>query len=147
MTIEPNPYSPPISVTRNSHRPFGWTWAVPATLLAVIAILLVALPFILALLALLCGNAIGFIALAVYRQRIAARISALTILLLLATLFFTNWGFSMPEPRIRIAWLYFVPACALQLTLISIPIWLNSTRSPSLMKTSRRRNEPTGNAK
>jgi hypothetical protein len=126
MTIEPNPYSAPISVTDNLKQTFGWTWAMPMMLLAVIATLLVALPFMLALFTLLFGNTIGFIGLAVYRQRIAVRISALTILLLLFTLFFTNWGFSMPEPRVRIAWMYFIPACVLQLSLISAPIWLRN---------------------
>lgn len=50
-----------------------------------------------------------------------------TSVLLLATLFFTNWGLSTPRPVVRVAWPFLVAACVLQLCVFVN--WLFSERS------------------
>lgn len=55
------------------------------------------------------------------RWRIANATFA-TSCLILATLFFTDWGLSTPHPVIRIAWKFLVGACLMQ--LYAIVTWL-----------------------
>ena len=128
--MEPNMHSAQLPDPDNSIRARNYFMGVSVALIAGAALVLASLPFQISLLTLIGGNVIGFIVLAAYRQKIATRISALTILLLLFTLFFTNWGFSMPEPRMQIAWMYFIPACVFQLSLILLPFWLHKVFAP-----------------
>ena len=102
--------------------------AVAALVLATIG-LFIAFPLMLTLLALLAFNGIAYITLLIFRQTTAANLAFLTGVLLVASLLFTDWGFSTPNPRIRISWISLIPACASQLTLISMPLWC-SRRTP-----------------
>ena len=78
--------------------------------------------------ALLACNAVAFIALLVARQTTAANLAFLTGVLVVASLMFTNWGFSMPNPRVTVSWVCLIPALIAQLALIACPFWLPLTQ-------------------
>ena len=130
-TMEPNPYEVPVeapaeaTVDRVVACDRRWFVAIP---LAAVVLLFATLPLILALLALLACNAVGFVALLIARQTAAADLAFLTGVLLVASLMFTDWGFSMPRPRIIVSWGYLIPAIIAQLALIVCPFWLPFTR-------------------
>ena len=86
--------------------------------------LFASLPLMLTLLVLLACNSIAFIVLLIVGRSRSAGLALLTGVLMLASLIFTDWGFSMPNPRIRISWLAFVPACISQLVLVTMPLQL-----------------------
>ena len=77
----------------------------------------------LALLLLSACNGIAFIVLIVARQTTTAKLAFLTCMLMIVTLVFTNWGFSMPNPRIRVFWGGLFLACISQVALLMTPIW------------------------
>jgi len=97
-------------------------WTAASLLLSVVA-LFVALPLMLTLLALLASNGIAYITLLILRHTKAANLAFLTGVLLVASLLFTDWGFSTPNPRIRVSWISLILACLSQLALISMPLW------------------------
>lgn len=51
-------------------------------------------------------------------KRLGSGLAGATVVLLIATLFFTNWGMSSPKPVIRIAWSYLISACVSELALV-----------------------------
>ncbi len=58
-----------------------------------------------------------------YRGRAQLRTLALaTFALIIATLFFTDWGLSSPQPRVRVAVLPLIAACFTQ--VLTIVLWL-----------------------
>lgn len=124
--MEPNPYEAPAEETIDRAASFDRRWftAVP---LAAVVLLFATLPLMLTLLALLACNAVAFIALLIARQTTAANLAFLTGVLLVASLMFTDWGFSMPKPRIIVSWVCLIPAMIAQLALIACPFWLPFT--------------------
>lgn len=125
--MEPNPYEAPAEATTDRAASFDRRWftAVP---LAAVVLLFATLPLMLTLLALLACNAVAFIALLIARQTTAANLAFLTGVLLVASLMFTDWGFSMPKPRIIVSWVCLIPSIIAQLALIACPFWLPFTR-------------------
>jgi hypothetical protein len=84
-------------------------------IVAAISALFAAFKWPLALL-ILCGlNAAASVYFCATRRARIAGPAFITSCLILATLFFTDWGFSSPNPRVRIAWPYLVAACLSQL--------------------------------
>lgn len=62
-------------------------------------------------------DAVAGILLIALSKTTAAKLAWLSCFLMLVTLFFTNWGFSMPEPKVDIFWGGAVMACVSQLAL------------------------------
>lgn len=120
--MDSNPYSPPAETADNPIRIFRSIWIVAVLLLAVM-VLFASLPLMLTLITLLACNGIAFFVLLIVHRTTEASLAFLSALLMLATLMFTNWGFSMPNPRIRVSWISLIPACISQLTLISMPVF------------------------
>ncbi len=125
--MEHNPYEAPgeaasVGLTSFDRR---WFTAIP---FAALVSLFATLPLMLTLLALLVCNAVAFLVLLVARQTTAANLALLTGVLLVASLMFTDWGFSMPNPRVTVSWICLIPAIIAQLTLIACPFWLPFTR-------------------
>lgn len=120
--MEPNPYEAPAEATTDRAASFDRRWftAVP---LAAVVLLFATIPLMLTLLALLACNGVAFIALLIARQTTAANLAFLTGVLLVASLMFTDWGFSMPKPRIIVSWVCLIPAIIAQLALIACPFW------------------------
>jgi hypothetical protein len=98
-------------------------------MVAVVSALFTALKWPLALL-IVCGlnAAASAYFCATRRPRIAAA-AFMTFCLILATLFFTDWGFSTPNPMVRIAWPFLAAACVSQ--LCTILYWLISAQHGS----------------
>lgn len=120
--MDSNPYSPPAETADNPIRIFRSIWIVAVLLLAVI-VLFASLPLMLTLITLLACNAIAFVVFLIVHRTTEANLAFLSALLMLAALMFTNWGFSMPNPRVRVSWISLIPACISQLTLISMPVF------------------------
>ena len=99
-------------------------------MLAVSLVVLFAIvPLMLTLLALLACNLVACLVLLILRRSSAAGLAFLTCVLLVASLLFTDWGFSMPYPRIRVSWFSLIPACVSELALITMPLWPFPKRS------------------
>lgn len=88
---------------------------------------LLTLPLLLSLLALLASNAIAFVVLLFNRKTSIAIHALMTGALLSGALTFTNWGFSMPNPKVTVSWAFLMPAIIAQLALIASPLWLPCT--------------------
>ena len=125
--MEYKPYTAPAELTASGVVSPDRRWLAVIPLLAVVA-LFATLPLMLTLLVLLAGNAIAFFVLLVLRQSTSAALAFLTAVLIVASLMFTNWGFSMPNPRITISWVCLIPAIISQLALIGTPYWQPFTR-------------------
>ena len=125
--MEHNPYEAPVETASAGPTSFDRRWFTAIPFAAVI-VLFATLPLMLTLLALLACNAVAFLALLVARQTTAANLAFLTGVLVVACLMFTNWGFSMPNPRITVSWVCLIPAIIAQLALIACPFWLPFTR-------------------
>jgi hypothetical protein len=121
--MEPTPYSTPTENHNNSFRSAKLCWVVVLFLLAIIFAIFAFLPLMLSLLTLTIGNTLAFIAMAIRHQRNAAILALLTGCFMFASLVFTNWGFSMPNPRVRVFWYSLIPACIMQFLLATMPIW------------------------
>jgi hypothetical protein len=80
--------------------------------------LFIALKWPLALLALVGLNAIVGIGFRINRNRLNGNLACATAVLIFATLYFTDWGLSMPHPVVRVAWPYLIAACVSELALI-----------------------------
>ena len=119
--MESNPYTPPAESLDDSVRPFASIWIVVLLLLVVI-VLFASLPLMLTLITLLACNAIDYIVFLILRRTTEANLAFLSGLLMVAALLFTDWGFSTPNPRVRVSWISLIPACISQLALISMPI-------------------------
>lgn len=130
--MEQNPYSAPIAFD-DSATSFDRRWLIAMPLIVVVAVF-ATLDLMLALLCLLACNSIAFAVLLIVHQTTAAKLAFLTGVLVLATLIFTNWGFSMPNPRIRVSWVCFIPACVSQMALILTPIWLSRLQRVDLRR-------------
>ena len=127
MSIKPNPYDAPAGPTASGAASFDKRWIAAISLVAVIT-LFATLPLILTLLTLLVGNVVAILALVFARQNFAANLAFLTAVLLLASLIFTDWGFSRLSPRVTVSWVCLIPAVISQLALITCPFWRPSTR-------------------
>lgn len=103
-------------------------WISIALVISLVA-LFAAFPLMLTLLVLVGCNAVMFLVLACCRQAVPAKLALLTVVLMTASLFLTDWGFSSLHPQIRPSWLSLVPACISQLALVSSPMWLSTKRS------------------
>lgn len=125
--MEHNPYDAPVVNFLEDTRSFDWRWLSSVSLAGTI-ILSVTLPLILTLLVLVACNTIAFIALLIFRQTTASGLAFLTGVLMFASLIFTDWGFSMPNPRITISWGWLIPACLSQLVLILLPFRLSNSQ-------------------
>ena len=125
--MEPNPYDAPAETAVDGSASFDRRWLAAIPFVAVV-MLFATLPLMLTLLALLACNAVAFIALLVARQTTAANLAFLTGVLVVASLMFTNWGFSMPNPRVTVSWVCLIPALIAQLALIACPFWLPLTQ-------------------
>ncbi|MEM6472671.1 MAG: hypothetical protein AAF802_24130 [Planctomycetota bacterium] len=125
--MEHNPYEAPLGTGSAGPTAFDRRWlaAIP---FAAVGALFATLPLMLTLLVLLACNAVAFLVLVVERQTMAATLAFLTCVLVVASLMFTNWGFSMPNPRITVSWVCLIPAIIAQLALIACPLWLPFTR-------------------
>jgi len=93
---------------------------------AVVCALFAALKWPLALLALSGMNAVACVRFWLTKRTRMALMAFATSILMLATLLLTNWGLSMPQPVVRVAWPYLVAACVSQSAtilfwLVSIP--------------------------
>lgn len=126
-TMKPDPYAAPAEARTDRSASIDWRWLAAIPLVTVVA-LFVTLPLMLTLLAMLACNAVAFVALLIARQTTAANLAFLTGVLLVASLMFTNWGLSMPNPRITVSWLCLIPAIIAQLALVACPFWLPFTR-------------------
>jgi len=91
---------------------------------AVISALFGHLAWPLALLALSGLNGIASVWFWLTKRSRLGKMAALTAILILATLFFTDWGFSSPHPVVRVAWPLLVAACIAE--LVTIVMWLVS---------------------
>ncbi len=127
-----NPYETPTTPPKDVRKFDQWRlWIAGILLLSVVA-LFVALPLMLTFLVLLAFNGMAYVILLILRHTKAANLAFLTSVLFVASLLFTDWGFSMPNPRIHVSWISLTLACLSQLALISMPLW-------------RQFNSPTGN--
>ena len=127
ISMEHNPYEAPVEAASVGSTSFDRRWFVAIPLAAVV-VLFATLPLMLTLLALLACNTVAFLVLLVARQTTAATLAFLTGVLVVASLIFTDWGFSMPNPRITVSWICLIPATIAQLALIACPFWLPFTR-------------------
>jgi len=118
-----NPYEAPVETPPLHAGPVDRRWLAAIPFVAVV-IMFVTLPLMLTLLVLLACNVVTFVVMLIVRQTTAVRLAFLTGVLLVGCLVFTNWGFSMPEPRIIVSWIWLVPAIITQLALIACPFWL-----------------------
>ena len=59
-----------------------------------------------------------------YERQLLGTTAAVTAMLMLATLFFTDWGIEMPHPVVQIAWPHLVAACIAEVA--AIIMWLLS---------------------
>ncbi len=91
---------------------------------AVISTLFAQLKWPLALLALSGLNGAASIWFWLVKRSRVARMAALTSLLMLATLFFTDWGLSSLHPVLRVAWPLLIAACIAE--LLTLLLWLVS---------------------
>ena len=114
---EQNPFKTPTHAPQNTDGGFV-VQILGVILLAVLVSLYAILPTLLFLLVLLAGNAIAFVVFSFLRFNATLMFSFLACVFILATLLFSNWGFSMPNPRITICWACFIPACVFELALI-----------------------------
>ncbi len=85
---------------------------------AVVGALFVVFAWPVALLVLSGMNAVGCIGFAIVRQLKIAGFAGVTSILIMATLFFTDWGLSSLHPVVRVAWPYLIAACAAELTTV-----------------------------
>ena len=113
-----NPYASPVVPPGVSTRSGRWRTRLVVVLVVSLVALFVTLPLMLTLLMLVMGNAVAFVFLAYSRRGVAAGLALLTAALMAASLILTNWGFSMPYPRIRVSWFTLIPACISQLVLV-----------------------------
>ena len=125
--MEHNPYEAPVETASVGSTSFDRRWFTAIPFVAVVA-LFAALPLMLTLLVLLACNAVAFLVLLVARRTTAANLAFLTGFLVVASLMFTDWGFSMPNPRVTVSWICLIPAIIAQLALIACPFWLPFTR-------------------
>lgn len=121
--------NPPVTTT-DTH-PLGIHARIVIVGLLVVGVvgLFIVVPLMVTFLALAAVNFLAFIILPLFRQPLAPILAILTAVFWVASLVYTEWGFSTPNPRIRISWFSFVPACLFQLVLISLPIWHPRRRS------------------
>lgn len=96
----------------------GWRRSVAVALVTALIALFAATFLMLTLLILIGCNGIAFIVLYV-RHSPSAKLAFLTAALMFVSLILTDWGFSTPHPRIRVAWVALVPAGIAQIALIS----------------------------
>lgn len=124
-----NPYASPCVPPGASVRFGRWRKRLVLALVVSLVALFVTLPLMLTLLALVVGNAVAVVILVCFRRRGAAKLALLTVMLMLASLIFTDWGVSTPYPRIRVSWLTLIPACISQLALVLRPVWTSASHS------------------
>ena len=91
---------------------------------AVAAALFVKLGWPNALLIVAVANAIAAVRFWATRRSQLSRMAAASAVLIMATLFFTDWGLSSLHPVVRVAWGWLVCACILQ--VMAIVLWLVS---------------------
>ena len=125
--MEHNPYEDSAETVSDGSRSFDLRWLTAISFIAVVT-LFATLPLMLTLLALLACNVVAYLALLVARQTTAANLAFLTGVLVVASLMFTDWGFSMPNPRVTVSWVCLIPAVVSQLALIACPFWLPLTQ-------------------
>jgi len=90
-----------------------------AASIAVTCTLFAILRWPLALLGLAGLNTIACFGFLVRGKQLVAILAGATALLLIATLFFTDWGLSSLKPTIRIAWWYLIAACVSEVVLLA----------------------------
>ena len=123
--MDTNPYTAPGADSGNSVSVGRWQRRTVGFLLFALVMLFVLVPLLLVLLVLVACNAVAFPVLLLSSHARPAGLAFLTAALMLVALLLTDWGFSMPQPRIRIAWSALIPACVLQLLLVTMPLWFS----------------------
>ena len=124
-----NPYATPSIPPDVSPRSGAWRRWIPMAFVISLVALFATFPLMITLLVLVGCNAAAFIVLRCCRQAVPAKLALLTVVLMTASLFLTDWGFSSLHPQIQVSWLSLVPACISQLALVSSPMWLSTKRS------------------
>ena len=106
--------------------------AISILLLCSVVGVFVFLPLMLALLVMLAIDSIACLCFTITKSMTSAGLAALCCILLFSSLIFTDWGFSTPNPQIRIAWFPLTLALLGQLCLIFQPLLPSiPSRSPS----------------
>ena len=91
---------------------------------AILCSLFASLKWPVALLVLSGMNAVACLGFGITRRPIVAGFAGATTILILATLFYTNWGLSSLHPGVRVAWPFLIAACFSELA--TLVCWLLS---------------------
>lgn len=79
----------------------------------------IAFPWPLVVLGIAVFNAIAAVGFWLGGKQRSVELTGATTALLIAALFFTDWGFSTPNPIVRVAWPWLIAACAMEIAAIS----------------------------
>ena len=119
--MTPNPYEAPSANFDAPIRSQRWQLFAVAALVLTVVTIFATVPLFLTLLILMACDVVACFALLIVQDTSAAFLAFLTGLLMLATLLFTDWGFSSQVPRIRLSWPSLIPAVVCQFVLILLP--------------------------
>jgi hypothetical protein len=115
-----NPYASPTTATE-PHHPFDLSRIVSVAGLTLLFGVPLFVPMLLVTLGMTAVNAIATVVFVIAGQRRLIALASLSCLCWIATLLFTNWGFSTPRPVVRPYWPALVPAVALLVGWVAWP--------------------------